>query len=276
MSNARKPVVCSAVALKRRTLDRCPFGATAKRAAIFIAILTAAARADLPTHATIDQTLDALHDRGTTLRSFTADLKLTEIADTFMTSTLRSGTITFDQTGQSPRMRVLFETKKVEKKPEFKELKGYELDGNTLIDRDYHAKNEVLRQVAKPGEKINLFQLGKGPFPLPIGQDRKSVTDAFDLKLLAAAPDDPADTVHLQLTPKTGTPLERKFSDVQIWVDRKNTMPVRIQTTDANGTTDRITDLQHMRVNPEPAPTQADFELPPKDATWTSSTEAMN
>ncbi len=42
------------------------------------------------------------------------------------------------------------------------ERKEYLLNDGWLIDRDYRGKNEANRQITKPGEKVNLFQLGKG------------------------------------------------------------------------------------------------------------------
>src|SRR5205814_1317034 len=136
--------------------------------------------------------------------------------------------------------------------------KEYLLDGGWLIDRDYRAKNEVRRQIARAGEKVNLFQLGKGPFPLPIGQDKKDVHEQFEVTKLPPAKDDPAGAVHLQLTPKEKTDFARKFSRIDVWVDQHTKMPVRIETIDRNQTTDRQTDLEKMKVNPTPGLTDAD------------------
>src|SRR5208282_426281 len=81
----------------------------------------------------------------------------------------------------------------------------YTLDNGILDDRDYLKKHENRTQVLKPGQKLDLFKLGEGPFPLPLGQKREDVLKLFDVAKVDLAPGDPAGTVHLCLTPKDGT-----------------------------------------------------------------------
>ena len=233
----------------------------------FAVVITAGAsgaRADLPANATADQTLDALHDRGKTLVDFSANVTSTTTDTGMMKDTLQHGKIWYQlPPGQSARLHVLFVDRQAGKKPPTHEKQEYLLAGTWLTDRDYRTKLENRYQIAKPGVKVNLFELGKGPFPLPIGQERKAVTDLFDVTVVKADGDDPADTIHLQLVPKPGSRLERKFSQVDIWVDRSNQMPSRIKTSDRNGVIERTTDLTNVVVNPSAGLSDKDFELPP-------------
>jgi outer membrane lipoprotein-sorting protein len=128
------------------------------------------------------------------------------------------------------------------------------------VDRDYLKKNEVRRQVVKPGEKINLLKLGEGPFPLPIGQTKEEVHQQFDVSLVPTAKDDPPQTVHLLLKPKALTDLARKFTQIDVYVDRQNSMPVQIVTLDADGQRTQTTVIDHLRLNA--GLSDADFALP--------------
>jgi outer membrane lipoprotein-sorting protein len=117
--------------------------------------------------------------------------------------------------------------------------------------------------ILRPGEKMNLLKLGEGPFPLPIGQKRHDVLNQFDVRKIESKPGDPADTVHLELIPKSGTSLARKFKSIDTWVSLPDEMPVRISTLDFTGATERSTDLSNVQINPDL--TDADFELPKID-----------
>ena len=82
----------------------------------------------------------------------------------------------------------------------------YELIDGKLIERNYRAHSQITQQVIRPGEKIDLFKLGQGPFPLPIGQPKEEVHKQFAVKSRCPDKDDPADSVHIQLTPEPNTP----------------------------------------------------------------------
>jgi outer membrane lipoprotein-sorting protein len=223
--------------------------------------------AALPPNATVDDVLDALHDRGQNLREFVADVELAEVDTIMSSSSKRIGKVWFQtKSNGDAKLRVRFDQRVVGERPPQSEVKEYLLDEGWLTDRDYRAKNETRYQIARPGEKVNLFQLGKGPFPLPIGQEKKAVLDLFEVTKVPPGKDDPANSIHLQLKPKEKTDFERKFSTIDVWVDVNTKMPVRIETMDRNQTTVRTTDLKNLQVNPNPGLKDADFALQVIDA----------
>lgn len=226
---------------------------------------TTFAFADLKPESSLDEVLDGLYTVGKDLKSFTADVKLTESDAFSQDSWSRLGKVWYQQ--KSPgeaRLRVTFETRLQDNVKAPQQI-DYLLDKGWLVDRNYTRKLEVNRQVLRPGEKINLLKLGEGPFPLPIGQKREDVLRMFDVKKIAKAADDPADTVHLKLTPRPNTQFERKFSAIDVWVDCQSIMPRRILTEDKNQTMTRGTDLDNVRLNAEIA--DANFVLAPIPAT---------
>lgn len=217
----------------------------------------------------VDAILDTLQNRGKTLKEFVADVSSTD-NDTIMgNSTVRTGKVWYQlKTDGDARLRVLFEKKAIGDHPPRDSRKEYLLYDGWLLDRDYPGKIETKYQVARPGEKVNLFQLGKGPFPLPIGQDKKDVHNSFEVSKIAAATDDPANTDHLLLKPKPENDLARKFSQIDIWVDRGSQMPVRITTLDAEKSKELQTDLTNLKINPTPGVQDSDFALPEIGPGW--------
>jgi len=219
----------------------------------------AAQPAGLALDAPVDTVLDALDQRGQGLRSFDANVTLTETDESLQLSSTRRGHVWFQKkSDDDARLRVLLD-KKEDKTKVVNEKIEYLLDGGWLDDRDYNKHIEVRRQVLKPGEKVNLLKLGEGPFPLPIGQKKEDVKKLFVVTKIKPDKDDPAGTVHVLLKPIKGTQFARKFSFIDVWVDTKTSMPRRIDTVDLKETTTRSTELTDLRINPEL--TDKDFEL---------------
>ena len=216
------------------------------------------ARAELTGQSSIDDVLDALDKRGQGLVSFTADVKLAESDTATGDASTRSGKVWF-QAGESSRIRVTFDKKQVNNKITDDKIE-YLLSGPDLIDRNYARKTQVTRHVLKPGEKMNLLKLGEGPFPLPIGQKKEDVHAMFEVRKMEPAKDDPANTVHLRLSPKPDSQFSRQFAAIDVWVDFKENMPLRIQTLDKSESTVRTTDLSNVQVNPKLS--DSDFALP--------------
>jgi outer membrane lipoprotein-sorting protein len=221
--------------------------------------LLALAAGPISVDSSANDVLDALDARGKDLKSLSADVKMTDIDPTIgEAGDVRTGHLSYEllPSGDS-RWHALFDKKItgnriVDQKHEWSYANG------TLIERDYRNQTQITRQILKPGEKMQLFNL-EGPFPLPLGQDKADVHKHFEVQKLPLAKDDPPATVHLQLAPIEGTDLARKFKTIDLWVDPKTDMPVRISVLDADGNSEKQTDL----TNPQPngAVKDGDFEL---------------
>lgn len=208
------------------------------------------AAAALSAGSSSDDALDALYDVGKDLKSFTAEVKMSETDNFAQSTATRLGLVWYQapEAGQA-RMRITF-TQRIKDGVAQNEMLEYKLENGWLVDRNYTLKKEVRRQVLRPDEKVNLLKLGEGPFPLPIGQKREDVLKQFDVKKLAAEKTDPANTIHLSLIPKPGSQFARKFASIDVWVNMQSNMPQRIETADHNGNDVRTTDLDKVLVNP--------------------------
>ena len=225
--------------------------------------------------ASVDPLLQQLDQVGKDLKQFSARLKLTE-ADPLSGATVRLGTVYFRKSDGSAQIHVTFD-KRIDENhlAHAGEKIEYLLDGRWLIDRNYRTKTEIKREVLKPGQKMDLFKLGEGPFPLPIGQDPREVRKVFNVTHVAPAKDDPPHTVHLTLTPKAGTDLARSFHSIDVWVDEKTHMPARVDTLDAKQQIGRSTELSDIVVNPPGGLRDSDFQLPAVDPNWNRRVESL-
>ncbi|HVT90370.1 MAG TPA: hypothetical protein VHD56_16070 [Tepidisphaeraceae bacterium] len=246
---------------------------TFKCGSFAVVFFTLIAAGPLTLESPIDDVLDALDARGQGLNSFVADVKLTETDTALGDSNAHMGKVLY-KAGDAPQIRVTFDKKQSNDKPPVEDKVEYKLAGPELIERNYRTSTQTTRHVLKPGQKLNLLKLGEGPFPLPIGQKKEDVHNNFDVKKIDIKKEDPAGTVHLQLTPKEGTQFASKFKSIDVWVDLKDNMPRKIETLDPNATATRTTELSNVQVNPQLK--DEDFALPPIDEkTWQLHEEAF-
>ena len=217
--------------------------------------------------ASVNEALDALYDSGHALQSLAADVSLENVStDGLGDKTIKTGDFVLQRKpdGDS-RARVSFLKTKSGSKI-FSQRHDYLLDGTDLVDRDEESKKQVTRQIRKPGEKVDFFKLGEGPFPLPIGQPRDEVLANFDVK--EEKSDDPSVLAVVTLTPKPKTPMADNFKWIRVAVDRTTKLPSVITTRSANAPERNTVTLTNVRVNGEVK--EADFALPPiKAAEWT-------
>lgn len=242
---------------------------------IATAVLTLAASSQpaqkLTANSSIEQILIALDTVGQNLHDFTAHVTLTEEDAAAGDSTSRTGIVYYQkQSDGNARIHIIFDTRTAGGATDHQKIE-YLLANGALTDRDYVRKTEIVRQVLKPGEKIDLLKLGQGPFPLPIGQSPAQVHAEFDVTKPAAAKSDPPDTVHLRLIPKPDTQFADKFSAIDVYVDLKTNFPKRIDTIDSNQTIIRTTDLDLIGRNTGLNDKQ--FDLPSIGSDWNRRTE---
>ena len=234
-----------------------------------VLLLTSGACAQMPplkSDAKVDDVLDALHSSGHNIHSFSADIKRQEFNDATGAEVDRAGKVWFkNQPDGDVIFHVVFDQKIIGKHIG-KEKVEYQIEGGWLTALDYTSKRANRNQISPPGRKVNLFQLGEGQFPLPIGQDKKDVHALFDVSKVEPDKDDPANTIHLKLVPKPNTHFAEGFSAIEVWVDLNSQMPVRIATTNARKTEDTVNDLLNMKINPEL--TKEDLSVPVWDKTW--------
>ena len=242
--------------------------------ALFVLLLTALApsygRAEVPLapDAPLDAVLDALNERGKGLKDFSADVALHTVDNRTGEDSAQIGKVVYDAgSGGGSRIKVSFDKKETEtgdgKRMTQKQRLDYVLENGWLTDRDYQKKLEVRRQVLKPGQQMDLLKLGEGPFPLPIGQDKVEVKKQFDVSKVPPTADDPKGTIHVKLAPRAGSQFEKRFRQIDVFVDTKTAMPARIDTVERAGTT-RSTEFKDLKLNT--GVKAEDFALPNIDA----------
>jgi hypothetical protein len=221
----------------------------------------------------IAEALEALYRRGLDLQDFTADVTLKESDALLGGETEQFGRVWFQRKpGGDARIRVGFDRKKLSGRT-IKQRREYLLDNGKLVDQNFENKQQVTRQVLKPGQKLDPLKLGEGPFPLPIGQPPAEVLKNFAVSMPPADREDPPNTTHLSLKPAPGTRFARKFNAIEVFMDKKTNFPSRIETVDKDGATVRTTELANLKINA--GLKDADFQLPEPVKDWSVRDEDL-
>jgi outer membrane lipoprotein-sorting protein len=224
-----------------------------------------------------DDALDAMDLAGRDLKDFDADVTLNEedLSGAAAGDVTREGKVWFQLLAEGQaRVHIVFEKSIIKNKIRDQRLE-YMLDEKGWLTERVYEKDgkgkETQRQVIKPGEKINLLKLGEGPFPMPIGQKKEDVKKIFDVKKVESTKDDPANTVHLEFKPKPDSSYAKRFESIDVYVDSKTHLPLRIATLDKNQKL-RTTDMKNFRLNP--GLKDDAFKLPDIDGSkWNRVTE---
>jgi hypothetical protein len=112
-------------------------------------------------------------------------------------------------------------------------------DGQWYTELQSRTRSYTRREIRKPDDPGDPYKIGQGAFPLPFGQKKEDILREFDVQRLDAAPDDPPDTDHLRLTPRTGTKTEQTYKRLDFWIDRTGQtagLPIMVRVAKKDGT----------------------------------------
>lgn len=182
-------------------------------------------------HAELLKVLNALEARGTTLKDFSAQLRVRVHHLRTDETDINIGKIWYQRQGVTSRFDIHFDILAVDGAIARKHA-DHDLvfDGRWFIDRDGTAKIFRKTEVAPPGSVVNPLKLGQGPLPIPIGQDPREVLKDFHVQLRLNA----NGIEHLILKPRDKKAFD--FDKLQFWIDPKLGIPVKIRRTDPDGT----------------------------------------
>ncbi|MCC7290702.1 MAG: hypothetical protein IT449_01420 [Phycisphaerales bacterium] len=217
-----------------------------------------------PTPSRVEAILDALQKAGEELKDIRCRVVYDEDDQVNLSRKRREGVILFKKGEPNPRFFITFD-RLVQDGKAAKEQKKvwYLFDGRNLLEARESTTTVIESEVAKPGDKVDFFDLDKTPFPLPFGHKKEYILERFDVSLVDAQPGDPPDSDHLVCTPKPNTRMASKFRKLEFHVGRAARLPIRIKAVSADGykvTTADFPDLSEKSINPNLK--DADFAEP--------------
>lgn len=216
----------------------------------------------------IDAVLDRLEAKGKAIRDLSAKVTKAQI-ETFPVEDIRTheGVLLFRRFDGNPRFLIRFTRFVaggiVREGPDNEEW--FVFDGQWLTERQDKAKFVKRQQVLAPGEKLDVFKLGQGPFPMPIGQSRRDMLTHFTIQRGPAGKDDPPDCDHLRCTVRPESSLSQTYKSVSFFVDRKLDLPVRVVAERTHDEINVRVTLSDVRLNTGLAASALELPPTPKD-----------
>ncbi len=217
-----------------------------------------------PTPSRVEAILDALQKAGEELKDIRCRVVYDEDDQVNLSRKRREGVILFKKGEPNAKFFITFDRLVQDGKAALEQKKvWYLFNGVKLLEARESNTTVIEREVVRPGEKVDFFDLDKTPFPLPFGHKKEYILQRFDVSLVEAQPGDPPDSDHLVCTPKPNTRMASKFRKLEFHVGRAAHLPTRIKAVSADGykvTTADFPDLSEKSVNPNLK--DADFAEP--------------
>ena len=210
---------------------------------------TASAPADGEVAPAVAAILDRLEKRGEQIDSIEAKIEYTKIDPVLDDKQEYKGLLRFKELKPNPRFFIEFDSFKQE--GVIKQQKQWHVfDGRWYIEARESTKTISKNEIVRPGETVEVFKIGKGPFPLPFGQKKADILKHFTVKLVPPATGDPPECDHLECTPRPGTEMAAKYDTVHFFIDRKLELPVRLETREKEEGNRIIATFKDVKINP--------------------------
>jgi hypothetical protein len=231
-----------------------------------------------------DALLARMQTVGEELRTLQARVTLDDFDATTGSNPVRIGDLTLrrDEDGKADFHVVFPVVRDGMDGPVRREKVEYLLLDGRLVDRNYRARTQVTRRLSPERAAVDPFNLGEGPFPLPIGQAPEDVRRQFEIERYDPADPDANDleleavegAVRLRLVPRPGSRLDGELDRIEIDLDPATGFPMRVHTLDAAGINLRTAILERVQRNAELPPDA--FELEDVDLSqWNVTVEEM-
>jgi len=213
--------------------------------------------------AELDSILDRLEVKGKAVKDLRARIKKEQI-ETFPVpeTQVEEGLLLFGRFEPEPKFQVRFDRFVaggiVRDKPQ--DRHWFTFDGRWLVERNARTRRVIRREAVKAGERIDVFKLGNGPFPLPIGQSRRDMLSNFKIVRVPPKGGDPSGSDHFACTPLVGSELHARYKQVDFYVDRKLELPTRIDVVRRKDDLEIRVTFDQLEVNVGLA--ASEFEMP--------------
>lgn len=181
----------------------------------------------------IDEILTKLEKRSDGLKDIRCAVRFVEDDRINLAKRTKTGRILFLLTEENPRFLIHFD--KSELDGVMGKQEWYLFDGRWFYQALERLKEVTKQEMAREGERVDLFDLENAPFPLPFGQKKDKILQSFDVTLAPAVDGDPAETDHLVCTPKPSSRMSSKYDKLEFYVRRDVHLPGRVVVTKNGG-----------------------------------------
>ena len=194
----------------------------------------------------VDTVLKQLNKKAMELKSYQAQIEHKSIQPSlFGSETLRKGILYYVKFGKKSKLRLNFQTRKIENEEEEKYAEEYiVLDGACLtypgdqfkgiwaVQIDYEIEGvkyiQLVAEARDPNKMVDVFELISRNFPM-VGFTRiKDLKKQFEITLIEQKKSKPENFIQIHLKVKPNSLYKDDYIFIDFWIDKKLGLPVKI------------------------------------------------
>jgi outer membrane lipoprotein-sorting protein len=186
-----------------------------------------------PDTKTLVGVLEKLQVKTAALKSMEAKIEYLFIRDPgFMNMrTVQTGMFYYQKQKKGSKIRINFDTKKIDDEKVQKDIVQIIFDGVWLTRIDYQLETVKYDQQAEEDKPVEVFEFISENFPMIGFTKTEELEKQFEITMLENKADDPNTPIHLRLKPKPGSKYVKDYSRVNFWIDKKTFLPSRLVST---------------------------------------------
>jgi hypothetical protein len=192
----------------------------------------------------VDTVLKQLNKKTSELMSYQAQIEYNFIQPLFESEKLQKGVFCYAKLGKESKLRLNFQTRKIEDEEEEKYAVQYiVLDGVYLSHPDYQFKGtwavlidyEIeavkyyqLAEAKEPNKPVDVFDLASRNFPMVGFTKMEDMKKQFEVTLVEQKKSEPEDFIQVHLKVKPNSVYKHDYISIDFWIDKKLGLPAKI------------------------------------------------
>ncbi len=204
----------------------------------------------------VDTVLKQLNKKTSELMSYQAQIEYNFIQPLLESEKLEKGVFYYAKLGKESKLRLNFQTRKIEDEEEEKYavqyivLDGvylshpdYQFEGMWLVHIDYEieaVKYYQLAEAKEPNKPVDAFDLASRNFPILGFTKIEDLKKQFEVTLVEQKKSGPEDFIQLHLEVKPNSVYKDDYISIDFWIDKKLGLPAKIVAVSTEPATEPI------------------------------------
>jgi len=192
----------------------------------------------------VDTVLKQLNKKTSELMSYQAQIEYNFIQPLLESEKLQKGVFYYAKLGKESKLRLNFQTRKIEDEEEEKYVEEYiVLDGAcltypghqfkgtwaVLIDYEIEAVKYIqLAEPKEPNKPVDVFDLASRNFPMVGFTKMEDMKKQFEVTLVEQKKPEPEDFIQVHLKVKPNSVYKHEYISIDFWIDKKLGLPAKI------------------------------------------------
>ena len=204
----------------------------------------------------VDTVLKQLNKKTSELMSYQAQIEYNFIQPLLESEKLQKGVFYYAKLGKGSKLRLNFQTRKIEDEEEEKYVEeyivldgaylshpDYQFEGTWLVHIDYEieaVKYYQLAEAKEPNKPVDVFDLVSRNFPMLGFTKIEDLKKQFEVTLVEQKKSEPEDFIQLHLKVKPNSVYKDDYISIDFWIDKKLGLPAKIVTVSTEPATEPI------------------------------------